>query len=59
LSSNGKLPSASDKQQHLASAGPKQANRQNTSNVTSGTLGRGDLPSDDSETEGDKGGASA
>jgi hypothetical protein len=35
------------------------ANRRNTSNVTSGTRGRGDLPSGDSESEDDKGGASA
>ena len=36
-----------------------RANRWNTSNVTFGTRGRGDLPVDDSETEDDGGGASA
>jgi hypothetical protein len=37
----------------------RRANGRNTSNVTSGTRGRGNLPSDDSETEDDEGGASA
>jgi hypothetical protein len=37
----------------------RRANIRNTSNVTSGTRGRGDLPSDDSETEDDEGGAPA
>jgi hypothetical protein len=37
----------------------RRANRRNTSNVASGTLRLGNLPSDDSETEDDEGGASA
>jgi hypothetical protein len=37
----------------------RRANRRNTSNVSSGIRGRGDLPSDDSETVDDEGRASA